>query len=87
MPAAGQAIGVRIVQDRPPCCCNRCASRAHGNEPHIRNHLHISPLLRRGQALLNLQTVNAQENLARKFNSNLDRMMRSDFGHQTAEVL
>jgi len=39
------------------------------------------------QALLSLQTVNAQKNLEKKFKSNLDIMIRSDFGHQTASVL
>ncbi|MGO9463478.1 MAG: hypothetical protein ACLQVF_04855, partial [Isosphaeraceae bacterium] len=44
---------------------------------------HILPLLRRIQALLHRQTVNTQKNLAKKFKSNLDKTIRSDFGHQT----
>ncbi len=39
------------------------------------------------QALLDLQTVNAQKNLEEKLKSILDRMIRSSFQHQTAEAL
>jgi hypothetical protein len=46
----------------------------------MRYRRHIVPPLRRVQALLDLQTVNAQENLERKLKSNLDRMIRSDLG-------
>jgi len=44
---------------------------------------HIFRLLRRVQALLDLQTVNAQKNLDENLKSNLDRMIRAEFGHQT----
>jgi hypothetical protein len=44
--------------------------------------LHIVPPLRRVQALLDLQTVNAQKNLEKELKSNLDRMIRSDLRDQ-----
>jgi hypothetical protein len=43
--------------------------------------LHIVPPLRCGQALSDLQTVNAQKNLKKELNPSLDRMIRSGFVH------
>ncbi len=65
---------------------NRCTSHAHWirHETHIRYRLHIVPLLGRVRSLLDLQTVNAQKNLGKNFKSNLDRMIRSNCGHQMA---
>jgi len=48
---------------------------------------HMLLQLRRVQALLHLQTVNAQKNPEKKPKSNLDRMIRSGFVHQTTSAL
>jgi len=71
-----------------------CRVKYHAGKDRLRGaglKLMVSPgtwvsesLLRRVQALLDLQTVNAQKNLAKEFKSRLDKMIRSDFVHQTA---
>jgi hypothetical protein len=81
---AGQTDRLPVsIQDGSAHRCNRCTSPArwirHGT--HIRYRVHNLPLLRRAQALSNLQTVNAQKNLAKKSKSHLNKTIRSEIGH------
>jgi len=59
---------MQTIQDEPAHRCNRCTPHAHRirHETDMRYRQHILPLLRRLQALLDLQTVNAQKNLQKK---------------------
>jgi len=67
-----------IVPDGSTRRCNRCTSRARWFRPetHNRHPPHIVARLRRVQALLHLQTVNAQKNMLQDFKSNWDRVIR-----------
>jgi len=75
-----------IIPDGSTRRYNRCTSSARWfrQETYIRYCLHILPLLRRVQALLHLQRVNAQKNLEQDFKSNLHMVIRSDSVNQTA---
>jgi len=70
------------LREEPAHRCNCCTSPAQliRYETHMRYRRHIRPRLRRVEALLDLQTVNAQTNLEKKIKSNQDRMIRSVFG-------
>ncbi len=66
------------LRDEPAHRYNRCTSPARWipYDTQMRYRRQIRLRLPRVQALLNLQTVNAQKNLATDFKSSLDRMIR-----------
>ena len=72
-------VSISAHHCHPPHRCNRCTSPARWfrQETHSRYRLHV-------RALLDSHRVHAQQNLEKEFNSNLDRLIRSDLVHQTA---